>query len=81
MSFKIKEKKEHNIPPNIDYINLDFRKALSYITKPYSSFLTVNTKPDIYSGDEAIPFEDRHPIFKSIMKLEFQDEMHQFERK
>jgi hypothetical protein len=81
MSFKIKEKKELNISPNVDYINLSFRETLSYIIKPYSNFLTVNTKPDIYSGEEAIPFEERHPIFKSIMKLEFQHEMRQFERK
>jgi hypothetical protein len=81
MSFKIKEKKEHTISPNLDFINISFRETLSHIIVPYSNFLTLSTKPDIYSGEEAIPFEERHPIFKSIMKLEFQDEIRQFERK
>ena len=31
------------------------------------------SKPDIYSGTEKIQFNNRHPIFKALMKLEFED--------
>ncbi len=30
-------------------------------------------KPDIYDGTELIRFNSRHPIFKALMKLEFED--------
>ena len=81
MSFKIKEKKEHNINPNYDQKGLDFRETLSQIVQSYASIFTIKKKPDIYSGKENIPFDQRHPIFKSIMRLEFQDDIRLFERK
>jgi len=28
---------------------------------------------DIYTGTESIKFNNRHPIFKALMKLEFED--------
>ena len=39
------------------------------------SDLTFTVLPfdDIYSGAEQIPFKNRHPIFKALMKLEFED--------
>ena len=36
------------------------------------------TQKDIYSGEEAIHFEDRHPIYKTLMKLEFEDVLRSF---
>jgi len=36
------------------------------------------TQTDIYSGDENIHFNDRHPIYKTLMKLEFEDVLRSF---
>jgi hypothetical protein len=33
---------------------------------------------DIYSGQENIQFNNRHPIFKTLMKLEFEDILRSF---
>jgi len=33
---------------------------------------------DIYSGDETIRFANRHPIYKTLMKLEFEDILRSF---
>jgi hypothetical protein len=35
---------------------------------------------DIYSGEEAIRFDNRHPIYKTLMKLEFEDILRSFPR-
>ena len=34
-------------------------------------FISLNS--DIYTGAENIQFKNRHPIFKALMKLEFED--------
>ena len=36
---------------------------------------------DIYSGEETIRFNNRHPIYKTLMKLEFEDILRCFPRK
>ena len=36
---------------------------------------------DIYSGEETIHFDNRHPIYKTLMKLEFEDILRSFLRK
>ena len=36
------------------------------------------TQTDIYSGEETIRFDNRHPIFKTLMKLEFEDILRSF---
>ena len=33
---------------------------------------------DIYSGNEKIEFNNRHPIYKTLMKLEFEDVLRSF---
>ena len=80
MSLKAKEK-EMEIASNISNNELNLRETLLQIVQSYSSFFTIKRKPDIYLGNENIPFEQRHPIFKSIMKLEFQKALLHFERK
>lgn len=80
MSFKVKDK-ELKIPSHITESDFSFHETLPKIFQSYSSFFAINKKPDIYSGEESIPFEQRHPTYKSLMKLEFQDSLRQFERK
>jgi len=33
---------------------------------------------DIYSGEETLRFVNRHPIYKSLMKIEFEDVLRNF---
>jgi len=40
---------------------------------PISSIITKKIAEDIYSGNEDIAFTDRHPIYKSLIKLEFEE--------
>ena len=44
---------------------------LSHAFTPYSEFFRTYDVKDIYSGDEAIPFESKDPEFKRIMLIEF----------
>ena len=41
----------------------------------------INELKDIYSGNEQIEFNNRHPIFKTLMKLEFEDILRSFPRR
>ncbi len=36
---------------------------------------------DIYSGNEQIEFNMRHPIFKTLMKLEFEEIIRKYSKK
>jgi predicted secreted protein len=49
-------------------------KVEEFVHKP-KNFKKV---PDIYSGEEIMQFSDRHPIFKTLMKLEFEDILRNF---
>ena len=40
-----------------------------------------NIRGDIYSGEETIRFDNRHPVFKTLMKLEFEDVLRNFSKK
>jgi len=33
---------------------------------------------DIYSGTEQIQFNNRHPIYRTLLKIEFEDAMRQY---
>jgi len=35
---------------------------------------------DIYSGKELISFKNRHPIFKTLMKLEFEEALRKYNK-
>jgi hypothetical protein len=38
-------------------------------------------KSDIYTGGEMIQFKNRHPIFKALMKLEFEDVIRNYHKR
>jgi len=40
---------------------------------PISSIITKKIAEDIYSGNEDIDFKDRHPTYKALLKLEFEE--------
>jgi len=80
MSSKAKEKKEHILSKvNVESI-IFFRESISCIVQSFASFFGDNENKDLYTGEENIPFNQRHPIFKAIMKLEFQEALRDFTR-
>jgi len=64
-----------NNPENFN-LNLVFNK--SKIIIPFSEFFNKETAKDIYDGNEKLPFNKKHPIFKSLMKVEFEDAMRDY---
>ena len=48
-----------------------FSETLDYIEEIF----------DIYSGTEKIRFTNRHPIYRTLMKIEFEDAMRQYVKK
>lgn len=44
------------------------------ILVPFSSFFIIQ-ESFIYTGEENIPFQKRHPLYKSIMLNEFSEEV------
>ena len=46
-----------------------------------STKCNINELKDIYSGNEQIEFNNRHPIYKTLMKLEFEDILRSFPRR
>jgi hypothetical protein len=48
------------------------------ISHEFSKFSNKVDIRDIYSGNENIPFRNRHPIFKSILRIEFEDVIREY---
>ena len=72
-------KKEEREPIIIEIIEYDnFATVLSKMLIPFSEVTGASGAPDVYSGDERIPFEQRDPVYKSMMKQEFYDAMRSF---
>lgn len=44
-----------------------------------TKFTSLNS--DIYTGAENIQFKNRHPIFKALMKLEFEDVLRTYHKR
>jgi hypothetical protein len=67
-------KKEKNIENKTEIkSDLEFGYMLTKALIPFSKFLDKSREPDIYNGKEKIPFEKKHPIFKALMRIEFED--------
>ena len=71
-----KEEREPIIVEIVEYDNI--KTVLSKMVIPFSEVLGVSSTPDVYSGDERIPFEQCDPVYKSMMKQEFYDAMRYF---
>ncbi len=57
----------------IKFENQEFKNTIK------NEFISV--KSDIYTGIENIQFKNRHPIFKALMKLEFEDVIRTYHKK
>ena len=77
MSSKVNEKKVHSIETDIKATTFEepFQIILSRVVKSFPEVLRIKSRPDIYTRAKNIPFQERHPIFKGLMKLEFQDSL------
>jgi len=47
-------------------------------TSLYTKIKTSSLDSDIYSGNEKIKFHNRHPIYKTLLKLEFEDVIREY---
>jgi hypothetical protein len=80
MSFEVdkKNKQEPVIVEVQEYDNIKI--ILSKIIVPFSEIGKELGAPDLYSGYENIPFENRDPLYRSIMRQEFADAMRSFRK-
>jgi len=51
---------------------------ITQIITPFSKLSKNVDIRDIYSGNEKIPFGNRHPIFKSLLRIEFEDAIREY---
>jgi len=73
-----KNKQEPVIVEVQEYDNIKI--ILSKIVVPFSEIAKELSAPDIYSGCENIPFENRDPFYKSVIRHEFADAMRSFRK-
>ena len=78
MGLEASKKEEHEsiIIEIMDYDNL--KGVLSKIIVPFADVMGDSNIPDVYAGYEKIRFEKRDPLYQSIMRQEFADEMRAF---
>jgi hypothetical protein len=75
-------KKEKSEPLIIEIIEYDtIETVLSKIIIPFSELMGTNGAPDVYLRYEEIPFEQRDPVYKSMMRQEFADAMRSVRKK
>lgn len=48
------------------------------ISRAIKPFISSSYKSDIYSGNENISFKNRHPIFKALLRIEFEDAIKEY---
>jgi len=65
--FNVENEKNEDL--NLKRFNDDQQKFLI----PFSSIFKTKRVNDIYKGNEKIPFKDRHPTYKALLKLEFEE--------
>ena len=74
-------KKNKHEPVIIEVQEYDNIKIiLSKIVVPFSVIAKEIGAPDLYSGCENIPFENRDPLYKSVIRQEFADAMRSFRK-
>jgi len=76
------EKKENREPLLVEVLEYDnIEIILSKIVVPFSKFEKAPSPPYLYSGGEKTPFEERDPLYKSVMRQEFADAMRAIRKK
>ncbi|MFW9772845.1 MAG: hypothetical protein ACFFFB_10650 [Candidatus Heimdallarchaeota archaeon] len=62
----------------IENNNSNVSSSISEFVIPYSKIIRNPITRYIYSGNENIPFKNKNPIFKSLMKIEFETAMRDY---
>ena len=60
----------------VEYEKIDV--VLSKMLVPFSEMVVDSKVSDVYVGHEKIPFEQRNPVYKSMMRKEFEGEVNRF---
>ena len=69
----VSDDKNKRYPTYYDRVLTEQDYKLQRFIIPFSTFIPRRSAEDIYTGKEKIPFKERHPIYKAILKLEFED--------
>jgi hypothetical protein len=72
------EKNADELLVSKDYDSNDISIKPLRLAVPFEVFFKKKTPPDIYTGNELIPFEKRDPLFKSILRKEFSNALKEF---
>jgi hypothetical protein len=80
MSLQTLKEKNRNIPKKFDVNFIQSKNSFIKLIVPFSKFMKHLQSEDIYTGEESIPFENRDPLFKSILRKEFSNALKEFYR-
>ena len=72
MGLIVIENKVENLIENFNESEKSFYEFQDHVI-PISSIIKKKIAEDIYSGNEDIDFKDRHPTYKTFLKLEFEE--------
>ena len=78
MSLEIVKEKIGNLSEKSDKFSIDSDIIIMHSIMPFSRLIKNQRPLDIYSGEETIPFEQRDPLFKSILRKEFSNAIKEF---
>lgn len=79
MSLETIKEKSRNLSENSDRILIESKNFIRLIV-PFSRLMKNRNSVDIYTGEESIPFENRDPLFKSILRKEFSNAIKEFSK-
>jgi len=63
-----------------DRIFVESKNNFIRLIVPFSRLMKNRNSVDIYTGEESIPFENRDPLFKSILRKEFSNAIKEFSK-
>ena len=80
MSLETVKEKSRNVSENSDRIFVESKNTFIRLFVPFSRLMKNRNSVDIYTGEESIPFENRDPLFKSILRKEFSNAIKEFSK-
>ena len=78
MSLEIISKKFHEIEKESNIQVIDTIPDISDLIIPFSAIFENNNPPDVYTGNEVIPFNEKISEFKQILIQEFTNSIQEF---
>lgn len=80
MSLETVKEKNLNLSKNVDRRLIESNIIFIRLFVPFSKLIKNRNSTDIYTGEESIPFENRDPLFKSILRKEFSNAIKEFSK-